>query len=69
MTATIPNSHRDLLDGPVIAALATLMPDGQPQLTPVWCSYDGTYVIVNVTAERQKAKNMAARPQCVGHGL
>ena len=63
MPTTIPDSHRDLLDGPVIAALATLMPDGQPQLTPVWCSYDGQYVIVNVTAERQKAKNMDARPQ------
>lgn len=63
MSSLIPASHRDLLDGPVIAALATLMPDGQPQVTPVWCSYDGQYVIVNVTAERQKAKNMDARPQ------
>lgn len=63
MSAHIPESHRDLLDGPVIAALATLMPDGSPQVTPVWCSYDGTYVIVNGTADRQKHKNMAERPQ------
>lgn len=62
MPSTIPDSHLDLLHGPVIAALATLMPDGQPQVTPVWCSYDGQYIIVNVTAERQKAKNMSARP-------
>jgi PPOX class probable F420-dependent enzyme len=58
----IPDSHRDLLDGPIIAALATLMPDGQMQVTPVWCSYDGTYVIVNATADRQKHKNMTERP-------
>jgi PPOX class probable F420-dependent enzyme len=63
MTPNIPDSHRDLLDGPVIAALATLMPDGQPQVTPVWCSYDGAYVIVNGTADRQKHKNMVERPQ------
>ena len=39
------------------------MPDGQIQVTPVWCSYDGTYVIVNATADRQKHKNMVERPQ------
>src|SRR5436309_1118019 len=63
MSSHIPDSHRDLLDGPVIAALATLMPDGQPQVTPVWCSCDGTHVIVNATAAGQKHKNMAARPR------
>lgn len=63
MTSQIPKSHRDLLDGPIIAALATLMPDGAPQVTPVWCSYDGTHIIVNATVERQKAKNMTERPQ------
>lgn len=63
MSAHIPASHQDLLDGPVIAALATLMPDGQPQVTPVWCSYDGTHVIVNATADRQKHKNMVERPR------
>lgn len=62
MTLQIPESHRDLLDGPVIAALATLMPNGEMQVTPVWCSYDGTHVIVNATADRQKHRNMVARP-------
>ncbi len=62
MGSNIPDSHRDLLDGAVIAALATLMPDGQIQVTPVWCSYDGTHVIVNATADRQKHKNMVERP-------
>ncbi len=62
MSSHIPESHLDLLDGPIIAALATLMPDGSIQVTPVWCSYDGTHVIVNATADRQKHKNMVARP-------
>jgi PPOX class probable F420-dependent enzyme len=59
----IPTSHRDLLDRPIIAALATLMPDGQAQVTPVWCSYDGTHIIVNATRDRQKHKNMVERPR------
>ena len=63
MSSHIPESHRDLLDGPIIASLATLMPDGQVQVTPVWCSYDGTYIIVNATADRQKHKNMVERPR------
>lgn len=62
MPAQIPDSHRDLLDRPIIAALGTLMPDGQIQITPVWCSYNGTHIIVNATADRQKHKNMVERP-------
>ena len=31
MIVEIPESHRGLLDGPRVAALTTLMPDGQPQ--------------------------------------
>ncbi len=62
MGANIPDSHRYLLDSGILAALATLMPDGQIQVTPVWCSYDGTHVIVNATADRQKHKNMVERP-------
>ena len=62
MAALIPESHRYLLDGPFLAALATSMPDGQIQVTPVWCGYDGSHVIVNATADRQKHKNMVERP-------
>ncbi len=62
MGATIPDSHRYLLDSGILVSLATLMPDGQIQVTPVWCSYDGNYVIVNATADRQKHKNMVERP-------
>jgi len=63
MASQIPESHRDLLDGPIIASLATLMPGGEAQVTPVWCSYDGTHIIVNATADRQKHKNMVKRPR------
>jgi PPOX class probable F420-dependent enzyme len=61
--ATIPESFRDLLDGPVFVTLVTVMPNGQPQATVVWCSYDGTHVLVNTARDRQKDKNMQANPR------
>lgn len=61
--SSIPDSHRDLLDRPVVVSLATVNPDGQPQVTPVWCDYDGQFVRVNSAGGRQKVRNMTERPQ------
>jgi len=58
MAVPIPDDFRDLLDRPVVVALVTVMPDGQPQATPVWVDYDGTYVRINTKRGRQKDKNM-----------
>lgn len=63
MTATIPESHKDLLEGPISVVLTTVMPDGQPQSTVIWCDYDGTYVRINTMSRFQKAKNMRANPK------
>lgn len=60
MPAAIPDSHKDLLEGPVVVSLVTVMPSGQPQATPVWCSFDGTYVWINSAKGRQKDRNMRA---------
>lgn len=63
MILDIPESHRDLLNGPRVAALTTLMPDGQPQTTVVWCNFDGTCVLVNTMSGFRKEKNMRANPK------
>jgi PPOX class probable F420-dependent enzyme len=63
MSVSIPESHRDLFVRPVVVALATVNPDGQPQVTPVWVDYDGQHVIVNTARGRQKDRNMEERPQ------
>lgn len=63
MTAHIPDSHRDLLNGPRVAALTTLMPDGRPQTTVVWCDFDGTYIRVNTMRGFRKEKNMRTNPR------
>ena len=41
----IPEELKDLFDKKAFANLVTLMPDGSPQVTPVWCDYDGQHVI------------------------
>jgi len=59
--ATIPDSHRDLLDAPV-ATLATVGADGRPQLSAVWFLADGDNVRVSLNSARQKTKNLRANP-------
>jgi PPOX class probable F420-dependent enzyme len=54
----IPDSHLDLFKKKAFAHLATLMPSGQPQVTPVWIDYDGHYVRINTAEGRQKDKNL-----------
>jgi len=61
----IPESYRDLLgdDVKAFAFLATAMPDGSPQVTPLWFDVEGEFVCVNTARGRTKERNMAARPQ------
>jgi PPOX class probable F420-dependent enzyme len=63
MSEQIPEHALDLFQKPVLANLATVMPDGTPQVTPVWVDYDGTYVLVNTAKGRRKAVNMDKRPK------
>ena len=63
MTAQIPDKALDLFQKPALAHFATLMPDGSPQITPVWVDYDGTHVLINTSAGRRKDQNVRERPQ------
>ena len=58
MASNISDSYLDLFQKKAFANLATLMPDGSPQVTPVWVDFDGTHVLVNSARGRQKDKNM-----------
>ncbi len=61
----IPDTHKDLLtdEARALAYLATLMPDGTPQLTPLWFNTKDEYIVVNSAKGRVKDKNMRARPE------
>jgi len=62
MATIIPASHVDLFGKKALAHLATLMPDGSPQVTPVWVEYDGTHVLINSARGRQKDRNLRRNP-------
>jgi len=62
MSAKIPDSHKDLLEGAVNVVLTTVMPDGQPQTTPVWCNLDGNAILINTMQQFRKAKNIQVNP-------
>ena len=63
--STVPESHRSLLDLP-ITTLATVGPDGRPQLSAVWFlvdEVDGDQVFkVSLNTSRQKTKNLLSNP-------
>src|SRR5260370_25966224 len=57
--AVIPDNFLDLLrEKKAFANLATLMPDGTPQVTPVWFDYTDGVIRVNTAKGRVKARNL-----------
>lgn len=59
----IPKEFHDLFDKPIVVQLATVMADGQPQVTPVWAQREDDYVWVNTAIGRQKDENLRNRPK------
>ena len=59
---TIPDSHRDLLNGQV-AVLGTIGASGRPQLSGVWFLAEGDTVRLSLNTVRQKVKNLQANPK------
>ena len=56
--ASIPDSHADLLTKKAFANLATLNPDGSPQVSPVWVDVDGPNLLINTAKGRVKTRNL-----------
>lgn len=63
MSVAFPEKYKDLLEKKTFAHLGTLMPDGSPQVTPLWWEYDGTHIVVNSARGRTKDKNMRRDPR------
>jgi PPOX class probable F420-dependent enzyme len=59
VTTPLPPGLLDLLNKPSPCFVATLMPDGSPQLTETWVSTDGEHVVLNIVDGMQKARNLA----------
>jgi PPOX class probable F420-dependent enzyme len=63
MAAKLSANVKRLLTEPNFGNVATLMPDGTPQVTPVWVDTDGTHVLFNTAEGRQKTRNLHCNPQ------
>ena len=59
----IPQQFSDLFEKRTFASLVTRMPEGSPQVTPVWCDFDGTHVLINTAKGRQKHRNLSRDPR------
>lgn len=60
MSESFSPAARELIARPVLAHVATLEPDGSPQVTPVWCELDGEELVINTALGRAKARNLAS---------
>ena len=63
MPTPLPDGLLDLLRRPSPCFIATLMPDGSPQLTETWVTTDGENIVVNIVGGHQKALNLARDPR------
>lgn len=63
MPHAIPEKYRDLFVKRAFASLGTLMPDGRPQVTPVWVDLEGDLVVFNSAKGRQKDRNVRRDPR------
>jgi len=59
---TIPDNLKDLLERPIVATLTTIAPDGIPENSAIWASWDGEYVLVNTADGRRKPNNIRNNP-------
>jgi PPOX class probable F420-dependent enzyme len=63
-TPSIPDTHRDIVENGQVVTLATIGPDGFPQVSAVWylVDDDGT-VAMSLNTARQKTKNLQRTPE------
>ena len=54
----IPEKYQDLLTSSALAHVATIGPQGEPQVNPVWFGWDGTHLRFSQTTGRQKYRNV-----------
>ncbi|GAA2293213.1 PPOX class F420-dependent oxidoreductase [Streptomyces kunmingensis] len=63
MTAHLSDELKALLDSKVFINVATIQPDGSPQVSPVWVKRDGDDVLFSTTMGRRKEKNLRRDPR------
>src|SRR5277367_4166822 len=60
MTDSFSPAARELITKKVLAHVASLDPDGSPNVSPVWVELDGDDIVINTALGRAKARNLAS---------
>ena len=63
MSSTMSPGLLNLLREPAFCQIASIMPDGSPQITQVWVDTDGEHILVNTAEGRQKVRNVRRDPR------
>ncbi|MFF2847083.1 PPOX class F420-dependent oxidoreductase [Streptomyces sp. NPDC058001] len=63
MSAQLSAQLKELLDTPVFLTVATIQPDGSPQVSPVWVKRDGDDVLFSTIVGRRKEQNLRRDPR------
>lgn len=61
--AELSETAKRLIQEPNIGHLATVMPDGSPQVTPIWIDLEGSQVLFNTATGRVKERNIRRDPR------
>jgi len=59
----LPDAVKKLIEGKTFANVATIMPDGSPQVTQTWVDHEGDLVLVNTFEGSQKSRNVRRNPK------
>ena len=62
MAGVIPDSHKDLLERPIVVILSTVSADGKPYAVAVWRRWDGETLRITSDPNNRKHKNIVANP-------
>jgi PPOX class probable F420-dependent enzyme len=63
VSAVLSDDLKKILDGPVFVTVATIQPDGSPQVSPVWVKRDGDDLLISTTVGRRKERNLRRDPR------
>lgn len=63
MAAELSAGFQKLLREPAFCQIATIMPDGSPQITQTWVDTDGEHILINTSDTRQKTRNVRRDPR------
>jgi PPOX class probable F420-dependent enzyme len=63
VSTKLPEQVKQWIDDKTVVSVATLLPNGQPQVSPVWATYDGDDILMSTLESRQKFRNLSKDPR------